>query len=59
MKELEEIIKRKDIRSADRATMREFLRKLKKGEELNYQQRQNLWAYISRYTIGQRRSSRS
>jgi hypothetical protein len=47
--ELQRLVDRKDVRSADRASMRAMLRKLDKGQSLTYQERQNLWAYIERY----------
>jgi hypothetical protein len=49
MKDLEELVKRKDIRTADRANMRRMLQDLRQGRSLNYQERQNLAAYLSRY----------
>jgi hypothetical protein len=49
MQELQELAKRKDIRSADRAQIRNFVKKLHKGHELSYAERQNMWAYITRY----------
>ena len=50
MKELNELVNRKDLRSADRANMRTMLDKLKHGRQLSYQERQNLWAYMNRYS---------
>jgi hypothetical protein len=47
--ELERILKRKDLRSADRANMRNIHQKLRSGDTLSYQERQNLWAYLDRY----------
>lgn len=49
MEELGELAKRKDIRSADRAQIRNFVKKLRKGQDLTYAERQNMWAYIMRY----------
>jgi hypothetical protein len=46
---LELLVKRRDLRSADRANMQTMLRKLRRGGELSYQEKQNLWAYIDRY----------
>lgn len=48
--ELKQLINRKDVRSADRANMRHMLDKLQHEQPLSYQERLNLWAYISRYT---------
>jgi hypothetical protein len=48
--ELRHVIDRRDVRSADRANMRVMLNKLQHGESLSYQERQNLWAYIERYS---------
>jgi hypothetical protein len=50
MKDLQELLQRKDLRSADRANMRTILKKLQGGGTLSYQERVNLDAYISRYT---------
>jgi len=50
MEELKQLVKRNDVRSADRASMRSMLDKLRHGKPLSYQERQNLWAYIVRYT---------
>jgi hypothetical protein len=47
--ELQLLADSKDVRSADRAVIRKLLRKLQKGEQLDYQERQNLWAYLMRY----------
>ncbi len=50
--QLEPLVKRENIRSADRAYMRTLLRKLKKlrrGEDLTYQEQQNIMAYFQRY----------
>jgi hypothetical protein len=49
MKDLEELVKRKDIRTADRANMRCMLQQLRQGRSLTYQERQNLNAYLTRY----------
>jgi hypothetical protein len=46
---LELLVKRRDLRSADRASMQAMLRKVKRGGDLSYQEKQNLWAYIDRY----------
>lgn len=50
VEELKDLVNRKDLRSADRANMRRMLDRLKHGQPLSYQEKQNLWAYISRYT---------
>jgi hypothetical protein len=57
MKDLQELLQRKDLRSADRANMRTMLKKLQGGDSLNYQERVNLDAYVSRYTLGAKTSS--
>lgn len=49
--ELQGLTSRRDVRSADRANMRTMLRKLQHGEALSYQERQNVWAYIARYSL--------
>jgi hypothetical protein len=54
VKSLQELVDRKDLRSADRASLRSMLKKLRKGSQLSYQERLNLEAYESRYTKGLR-----
>jgi hypothetical protein len=49
LQELELLAGSKDIRSADRAVIRTLLRKVQRGQQLDYQERQNLWAYLVRY----------
>lgn len=49
--QLEEVLKRSDLRSADRANMRTMFQKLKRGGDLTYQERQNLFAYLNRYGV--------
>lgn len=49
MEQLQEIVKQKDVRSADRAAMRSLLRKMRARQNLSYQERQNLTAYLQRY----------
>lgn len=49
LEELELLARNKEIRSADRAVIRTLLRKVRRGEQLDYQERQNLWAYLMRY----------
>jgi hypothetical protein len=48
--EIERIIKLKGIRSADRANLKRMLGQLRRGTLLSEQERQNLWAYINRYS---------
>jgi len=50
-KDLEQILQRTDVRTADRANVRRMLVDVKRGQSLTYQDRQNLWAYIDRYLI--------
>lgn len=50
MKTVQELVARKDLRSADRASLRAMLKKLKKGSQLSYQERLNVEAYESRYS---------
>lgn len=47
---LETVLKVKTLRSADKANMQTMLKQVRRGIPLNYQQRYNLWAYVSRYT---------
>ncbi|MGH2448878.1 MAG: hypothetical protein ACRDFS_09810 [Chloroflexota bacterium] len=47
--EIEHLLKRKDLRSADRANMARMLVELKRGEALSPQERDTLWSYIDRY----------
>jgi hypothetical protein len=51
MQALQELVKRSDVRTADRANMQTMLRKLRSGEDLSYQERMNLFAYFNRYGI--------
>ncbi len=39
------------MRSADRANIKAMLRRVAKGHDLTYQERQNLWAYCNRYGV--------
>lgn len=48
--EIERVIKLKGIRSADRANLKRMLIQLRRGTLLSEQERQNLWAYINRYS---------
>jgi hypothetical protein len=50
VEQMETLLQRKDIRSADRANMTTMLRKARKGTALSAQERQQLWAYIGRYS---------
>jgi hypothetical protein len=54
VKDLQDLLKRKDLRTADRANMRTMLKKLQGGDTLSYQERVNLEAYVNRYTIASR-----
>jgi hypothetical protein len=54
MKTIQELVDRKDLRSADRASLRSMLKKVQKGSQLSYQERLNLEAYESRYAGGSR-----
>lgn len=49
--EIRELIKRPEVRSADRANMKTILKKVRGGKELSYQERVNLFAYFNRYGI--------
>jgi hypothetical protein len=48
--EIERVIKIRSIRSADRANLKRMLNQLRHGGPLSEQERQNLWAYIARYS---------
>lgn len=48
---LEELVQRREVRTADRANMQTMLRKLRRGDDLSYQERMNLFAYFNRYGI--------
>jgi hypothetical protein len=48
---LQNLVQRPEVRTADRASMQSMLRKLRRGEELTYQERMNLFAYFNRYGI--------
>ncbi len=47
---LELVLKVSGLRSADKANMVTMLKQVRGGHALDYQQRYNLWAYVSRYT---------
>lgn len=49
--QLEQLLTRKDLRSADRAFLAIMRKKLRKGDELSYQEQQNLYAFFNRYGI--------
>lgn len=51
MGQLEELLRRRDLRSADRAVARSWLRKLQSGQPLNYVETQSMWACLSRYGL--------
>lgn len=46
---IESILRLKSLRSADKANMQTMLKQSRRGNALDYQQRYNLWAYVSRY----------
>jgi hypothetical protein len=48
---LQELVRRPEVRTADRASMAAMLRKIRQGGELSYQERLNLFAYFSRYGV--------
>jgi hypothetical protein len=50
--EIQGLLLRNDLRTADQKYMQAMLRKLRRGGTLNYQEEQNLWAYVLRYTSG-------
>jgi hypothetical protein len=47
---IEVVLREKDLRSADKANMQTMLKQVRRGNPLDYQQRYNLWAYVSRYS---------
>ena len=49
VEQLEQLVKRRDLRTADRANIQTMLRKVRTGLSLSYQEKQNLWAYVNRY----------
>lgn len=55
---LEELLERPNLRSADRANLVTMAHKVRAGETLSYQERQNLWAYCNRYDLADRRGAR-
>jgi hypothetical protein len=48
--EIDRVIKLRTIRSADRANLKRMREQLRRGVLLSEQERQNLWAYIARYS---------
>jgi len=48
--ELERLLKLPNLRSADRANIRRMLDTVRRGRPLSTQERENLWAYTTRYT---------
>lgn len=48
--EIDRVIKLRGIRSADRANLKRMQAQLRRGVLLSEQERQNLWAYIARYS---------
>lgn len=51
LEQLEQLLTRKDLRSADRAFLSIMRKKLRKGEVLSYQEQLNLYAFFSRYGV--------
>lgn len=49
-REIERVITLRTVRSADRANMKRMLQQIRHGRLLTEQERQNLWAYIARYS---------
>lgn len=56
VEELEKLVKRAGVRTADRANMQRMLKKMKAGQALTTQERENLWAYVNRYSQLETRS---
>lgn len=52
--EIERVIKMRNVRSADRANLKRMLEQIRHGRLLTEQERQNLWAYIARYSTALR-----
>jgi hypothetical protein len=48
--EIERVIKLRGIRSADRANLKRMLDQIRHDQLLSEQERQNLWAYLARYS---------
>ncbi len=51
IRELEELLQKPNLRSADKANMLTILKNLKRGGELSYQEKVNVWAYCNRYGV--------
>jgi len=51
MRSLQDLVSRPEVRTADRASMQSMLRKLRRGDDLSYQERVNLFAYSNRYGV--------
>jgi hypothetical protein len=51
MRTLDALLRLESMRSADRASLVQMQRRLRKGTQLSYQERQNLWAYANRYSV--------
>jgi hypothetical protein len=49
VEQLQQILKRKDLRSADRAQLKRIVGRMRSGGAISYQERQNLQAYVVRY----------
>jgi len=47
--EIERLLTRKDLRSADRAYLQTMLKTLKGGSRLSQREREVLWTFITRY----------
>jgi hypothetical protein len=47
--EIESLLKRPNLRSADRANLRRMLETVRRGRPLTTQDRENFWAYRTRY----------
>jgi hypothetical protein len=48
-REIERLLATRGLRSADRANLRRLLAHVRKGGTLNAQQREDVWAYRTRY----------
>ncbi len=53
-REIERVVKLRSVRSADRANLKRMLDQIRHGQLLTEQERQNLWAYIDRYSTALR-----
>lgn len=52
LREIELLARRPDIRSAERANMRRLIAKAHAGQRLAPNEREQLWAYVKRYSAG-------